>query len=399
MRVRDRGTRGLGWWTRAWLCATVAWAVVAVLAVLPLGAGTVAQAHADDGSVSVPGPPVWLPNAGPTDANGNIKGALGDPGTVTVSPARNLTNQMVHVSWTGFTPTTANGNQVLVPSPGDVHAVYQVRVYQCRGADPKPTDCYGSTVYGSDPALGFEQAAPPPGVNTPEFPSNMALAVTGSDGTGSADIEVWSGIQSQTLGCDADHACSIVVEPEWGGDSSGIGSLFYGDGSGAINCDDHEFDSADSASLATDSTINGQDAVTGNATGEACAWTHRAVVPLTFAQTAASCKNGATDFSTAGLPMAERALQQWRAGACLAANPQYVGYTSLGEPQTRQSFLRGSGADVALTALPDTSPHHGPTSTRRWPTRRSRWSSTSTTPRPAARSGRCGSTHGCSPRS
>ncbi|PYC76889.1 hypothetical protein C7C46_21085 [Streptomyces tateyamensis] len=346
MRVRDRSPRGLGWWSRAWLAATAAWSLLAVLALLPAGAGTVPQAHADSGAKTVQGPARWQPDTQ----------TYGPNGSVTVSQVDNLVDQVVHVSWTGFTTTVQNGVPTTVPGLLDINKMYQVRVYQCRGVNPKPTDCYGSTVYGGNPALGFQQNRPAPGVTSPDLPSNMAIAVTGADGTGSADIEVWSSVQSSSLGCDAAHACSLVVEPNYGGDSAGIGALINGDPTGAINCADHSFDTTDSVSLATDSMLVGSNATTGLATGEACAWNERAVVPLSFAPTASSCKAATTDFATAGLPMAQRALQQWRAGACLGGSPIYAGYTALAEPQARGAFLQGGGAEVALTARPDTGP-------------------------------------------
>ncbi|MGC0317738.1 hypothetical protein [Kitasatospora acidiphila] len=347
MRDRERSPRGPGWWTRAWSAAVLAWAVVAVPAVLPLGAGTVPQAHADSGSASVPGPPVWIP----------ATGRYGVPGTVTVSPSSNLGDQVVHVSWSGFTPSVlTTGGPATTVTPGNGTVMYPVRVYECRGADPKPTDCYGSTLYGGDPAKGFQQPEPASGLRTPELPSNAQYAVTGSDGTGSADIEVWTAEQSQTLGCDTARACSIVVEPNYGGDPLSIIASLNGDTSGAPACDDHEFDSDGFFNTATDSVTQQNNLGSNNFTGEACTWTHRTVVPLSFAPTASSCKAAGNDFTTAGAPMAERAVQQWRAGACLNSAPINAGYTALGEPEARSAFLQGGGADVALVSRPDTGP-------------------------------------------
>jgi hypothetical protein len=233
---------------------------------------------------------------------------------------------------------------------------YAVRVYECKGTNPGPTDCYGSTIYGDPAGPGFQQNIPAPGLTAPDLPSNAQIAVTGHDGTGSADIEVWTADQSQHLGCDATHPCSIVVEPNYGGDTLGIDALINGDPTGAVNCADHSYDNDGTYNFAMDQVTGINNYVTGYATGEACAWSHHVVVPLSFAPTASSCKAANNDFSTAGSPSGERAIQQWRAGACLNTPKVYAGYTSLGEPEARTAFLQGSGADIAVVGRPDTGP-------------------------------------------
>jgi hypothetical protein len=230
--------------------------------------------------------------------------------------------------------------------------MYPVRVYECRGTNPGPTDCYGATMYGADPKLGFQQTMSAPGVAQPELPTNGVIAVTHADGTGSADIEVWTSQQSQSLACDTTKACSLVVEPEYGGDALGYDASLVNDPNGTPNCTDHQYDQANTT--ATDVTLSTSNYVNGNGTGESCAWSHHVVVPLSFAPTANSCKAANNDLTTAGAPSDERAVQQWRAGACLNSTPLNAGYTSQGEPEARQSFLQGGGADVALVSQPDT---------------------------------------------
>ncbi|MDH6112048.1 hypothetical protein P3T36_004975 [Kitasatospora sp. MAP12-15] len=349
MKLRDRLPRGDGWWSRAWLSAVLAWAIVAVLAVLPLSAGTTQRATADASAVTVTGPPVWQPAAG----------KYGPTGSITVTPTTGLADQIVHVSWKGFTPTVdTQGNPVTSVPEGDPNKLYAVRVYQCRGTNPGPTDCYGAELYNGIPADGFQQAAPAAG-RSPEFPANRAIAVTAPDGTGQANVEVWTAAQSQTLGCDSTHPCSLVLEPNYGGDAVGVDALINGDPTGATNCDDHSYDNDGFFNEASDATVlSYPNVVNSNQTGEACAWTHRTVVPLSFSPTAADCKTGPADLTIAGLEMANRAVQQWRSGLCLStSSPLNVQYNfGGGEPLARRNFLKGSGADVALTALPDTTP-------------------------------------------
>ncbi|MEV6977610.1 hypothetical protein [Kitasatospora sp. NPDC093806] len=348
MRVRPPGSRALGRWGKGLLAVGLAWAVAGVSAILPLGAGTVTEAVAAS-ATTVTGPPVWIP----------ATGKYGPTGKVTVSETANLTNQVVHVSWEGFTPTVDPAGKPVKYVKLDSNTrkeLYAVRVYQCRGKNPTVFDCYGSTHYGNDAAKGFLQPQPAAGTRTPEFPFNGGVRVTGPDGRGEADIELWTSQESQTLGCDATHDCSLVVEANYGGDALG-----WSTEDGSINCQDHSLDNPSISgyfAMASEATFNmGAAADDTWNPGEACAWANRVVVPLSFAPTAGECASTTIDLDVAGLAMANRALQQWRAGFCQGAAPLGVSYIpSTGEPQARAAFRNKRGPDLALTALPDTEP-------------------------------------------
>ena len=340
MHVRGkRSPQARRWFRRGVAVATTALLLFGGLGALPQGARTVSRAQAAT-SLTVTGPPVWQPTPGdPTT------GTTGPDGAVTVSQVTNLTDQVVHVSWTGFTPTV----QWNAGTPwSDNNTLYPVRIYECRGSDPKlvkVTDCYGSSLYDSDAAKGFQQPPPDAGTTTPEFPSNAQIAPTAADGTGSANIEVWTSEQSQSLGCDATHPCSIVVEPNYGGDAL---SAFQSPG----DCDNH---GGDGILEASDAVINTNDLVNGNEDGETCAWSRHVVVPLSFAPTGADCSAAQAAFSAQGLEIADRAMELWRSGLCQGTSPMSLQYTfGGGEPQARAKFLQRTGADVALTAYPDT---------------------------------------------
>ncbi|MGW4817096.1 hypothetical protein ACWEPB_36380, partial [Kitasatospora cineracea] len=340
------------------MAAVLAWTVAAAVVLLPLGGPGVQPARAAAGQ-TFEGPARWDP----------ATWTEGAPGSITVSQVSGLTNQVVHVSWTGFTPTVdIYGNPVGAVTTKDTgpdnvmdtRALYAVRIYQCRGEKPAVTDCYGSSLYGQDPAKGFLQPGPQGNTNVPEFPSNMAIGATHPDGTGEADIELWTAQQSQTLGCDPAHKCSLVVEPNYGGDS--LGAYSFPDSQ--INCAEHSADADNEFNTATDATVErNMLRVDGQLmrSGEACAWARHVTVPLDFAPTTDDCKAGDAAFSVLGLEMADRAMAQWRTGACLAANPVQVQYSvGNGEPQARQAFLDRSGADVALTSIPDRNPPSRP---------------------------------------
>ncbi|MET9396181.1 hypothetical protein [Kitasatospora sp. NPDC002965] len=348
MRIRVPDPRERGRWRRRLPSLTLVLAVVGALVTVPIGLGTAPQALAASAK-TVTGPKVWIPGAEPGT------GTYGPHGSVTVSQTESLTDQVIQVSWSGFTPSVLRtGEQATAVQQNSDQVMYPVRIYQCRGTDPKVMDCYGSTMFGADPAAGFEQKYPPQGTTAPDLPSNMAIAVTGADGSGTAPIEVRSSRLSPSLGCDAAHPCSIVVEANYGGDPLDL----YGMRNGQPDCADHMIDN-DGAIFytATDVIMTGyENPFTGMNGNEQCAWANRVVIPLTFNATPEDCGVRANDFVVSGLEMLNRAMQQWITGLCLGKTPLTVQYSSGGgEPQARQSFLRGT-RDVGLTALPDRDP-------------------------------------------
>ena len=73
----------------------------------------------------------------------------------------------------------------------------------------------GDVYYGG--ALGC--AGEPPeasNVGGTAMPSNETFGVTGPNGTGSADFDVWTATQNQTLGCSATVPCALVAVPIMG---------------------------------------------------------------------------------------------------------------------------------------------------------------------------------------
>ncbi|MFD4396768.1 hypothetical protein [Kitasatospora sp. NPDC058478] len=338
MRVRLPDRRDPGWWRRRWPAIAMVWSVVVALGVVPIGLGAVPQAVAASSAVTVKGPKLWNPSTG----------TYGKQGSITLSQSKDLTNQVVQLSWSGFTPTTdGNGQPRTIVKPGDAYSFFAVRIYECRGTDPKVTDCYGSTMYGLDPAAGFQQRKTD--VPAPDFPSNMVISPTSMDGSGAATIELYTGLQSPTLACDATHPCSLVVEANYGGDSLGQTNPQQ-----TVDCTNHTLDLTTGYKLASDEVF-GKDAANGMSSGEQCAWENRAVVPLAFAPSPAACEAQTSAFRAAGLEAANRAVQLWRSGLCLGDNPLSFQYLPAGgEPQARADFL-GGATDVALTVRPDTS--------------------------------------------
>src|SRR5690349_9867679 len=160
---------------------------------------------------------------------------------VTVDQTSNLVNQMVQVSWANFTPST---NTPYGPSS----TLYPVMIAECAGANPASSaDCYGATNGGVTGGSG------------PFGPMNTAYATTTADGTGQADIEIYTGVENQFLGCDQNHACSLVVVPAQGGNVLASPPV----------CTDHSRDGTFAiGQLAFSQNFN------------TCSWADRLVIPL-----------------------------------------------------------------------------------------------------------------------
>ena len=113
--------------------------------------------------------------------------------TVTVSQVKGLVNQMVQVSWTGFTPSSKLAYE-------NTQTDYPVMLAECKGTNPKsPDDCYDATNGGEPAAFGKYG------------PGNTSYATTTAQGTGKADILLFTNVQNQFLGCNATTPCSLVV--------------------------------------------------------------------------------------------------------------------------------------------------------------------------------------------
>lgn len=267
----------------------------------------------------------------------------GTNATVTVSDTHDLVNQSVTVSWKGFKPSS---QPVLSNGSGTYDQTTQnpVRVYECRGSDPaSSSDCYGSpgfpgipevdngtTTYPAVPAVpgytysgqtsAFEQ--------NPDGPANFEDTVSDANGSGSVVIQIFTTLESPTLGCAPNRPCSIAVVPNYGRDA----------GPGA----------------ATEGNLDAP-----------WAWADRTVVPLSFAQVGQTCTLSKTPLTVEGAPIDARLMASWQVGACHAKTGSVdANYTSIGEPQTRGDFTSGI-TNVGLTIrpldpAPATSPVYAP---------------------------------------
>jgi ABC-type phosphate transport system substrate-binding protein len=210
----------------------------------------------------------------PVRADSTATGTSGRAGST--SPGTALSNEVVTISWSGFTPTLPNG-------------LYGVLIVQCKGTPTSLADCYSAEPY-PDLANG-----------------TRVMSTTGSDGTGSARIEIRPAAYLPLLNCSATNACSVMVY-ENDGQPIPVGGLPVS----------------------------------------------RVIVPITFAPSQADCPN-ITDFDVRadGSATAAGLFYEWAAKLCTGDNPVVVDYTENSSTTGRENFLSGL-TDFGVSALPAT---------------------------------------------
>jgi hypothetical protein len=310
---------------------------------------------------------------------------ISNPPVVTVSQTKDLTDQVVNVSWQYFTPSIS-GSQFPNPGVGSGGApkYYDVSVYECRGTNPVwnsdglADSCDETGLEDNEITTGVPNAAggvtlaldatkdaagdyeDPGGIpeNLGDWPADQgwggpSSATGGNPATwkGQAQFHIEVGQENSQLGCDASSPCSLAIVPNFGGAYSDVPGTNAPSLTDTSQCEDHVNDDP------TDSNINGPfpaDALNSYA----CGIMDRIIVPLSFAPTAANCPNQNVEFYAQGSPMLQRAMTQWQSGFCTGSAPVELSYNSAdSESQARSAFLQGGRAlsarvDMAMVTLP-----------------------------------------------
>ena len=323
-----RSAANVARWPRRILALSGVVSLALGLVLLPAAPNSLAVTHASPraaargSAVTVSGP--HMLNPATIEPNGKAS-TFSQASTVTVSQTTDLVNQMVQVSWTGFTPTPADTLPYTASS-----TLYPVMIAECRGDDPSSmNDCYGAT------QGGVPGGTLPPGPINTVYGTTSAPATGNGPGTGTADIPILTSAQNKSLDCDQTHRCSLAIVPAQGGN----------DIAPPYSCANHLYDSEGGAW--------GQYAFTAPEPGvPTCSWDQRIIVPLRFAASADDCPLRNANVTIIGSPMLDRAMQQWDAGLCAGARPLTVSYSSaLPEPAAISAVQSGLD-DVALTTLP-----------------------------------------------
>jgi hypothetical protein len=319
---------------------------------------------------------------------------------VTISQAKELTDQDVKITWSGFTPSL--GSTGVEPNPASDAAYYQVSLLECNGTNPDWSDGYASHCYRY--SVGAPSTAaksgPPNGELVNTLDTSVPPTITGTSGispysplaplygvaapgwkdkgptswTGQAEFHVEAPTPRTKGGffrCSSTNPCSLVIDPNWGGTPTAAGSspssYSYTDTS---SCNVHTIGGSQSPGDFYNSNGNQQGFSSpqenahdnGNfpnllGNSWACWTADRIVIPLSFAPTSQDCPNKTPQFYAQGSPMMQTQMLQWEAGWCTGSDPVALSYTFNSESQARGEFLAGGQAasarvDMALVTLP-----------------------------------------------
>lgn len=212
-----------------------------------------------------------------------------------------------------------------------------------------PMDAAGGTTYYGGGTGCLDHAPEGSDEDDGGVPSNTTYGLTGADGKGSTQFDIWTSAENATLGCSAQVACSLVAVPIVG-----------------ISCDGYFTQAPDadsvpsattqgryqSACTATDRYQSGQSsdgvnfnmATSGELWWSASNWRNRLAVPLTFAVSSSVCDvvgSQAPLLAYGSILMSETAAQ-WQPKFC--TDKSYQPFLHVQATDTEARSLVGSGA-------------------------------------------------------
>jgi hypothetical protein len=180
---------------------------------------------------------------------------------------------------------------------------------------------------------------------TSEFPSNETYGVTGLDGEGTADFDVWTSEENASLGCSQTVSCALVAVPIMG-----------------ISCAPTATagDTANSQCEATGAYAPGQLvnpvgqedlSVSGSLWWSPSNWDNRITVPLTFAVPADACEvvSSKNAILVYGSELMIQATGQWGPYFCLNSKLFTFIHVQTGEPEAR-NLLATDNSEAAFTS-------------------------------------------------
>ncbi|MGO8876050.1 MAG: hypothetical protein ACLQNG_09850 [Acidimicrobiales bacterium] len=202
-------------------------------------------------------------------------------------------------------------------------------------------------VYYEGPAGCAGQPPESQNVGGSALPSNETFGVTGLDGKGSTDFDVWTSSENNSLGCSQTVPCALVAVPIMGisCESSAMA------GAAAVSqCEEK-------GAFAPGQLVNPQGdedlTVSGSLWWSPSNWRNRITVPLSFAVPASACdvvtsKNSVLIY---GSELMIQATGQWAPHFCLNAQSFSFTHVQTGEPEARNLLATGN-AEAAFTSDP-----------------------------------------------
>jgi hypothetical protein len=231
----------------------------------------------------------------------------------------------------------------------------------CLGQDPPvqywvPWDAADGDDYPGGP-LGC--AGEPPEANDvggSALPSNETFGVTGKGGTGSADFNVWTTDQNETLGCSETVACALVAIPIMGisCDPAPSGATPPPTSTQVSQCETTGIYPAGSATHNTNPGTVRDVSVTGSLWWSPSNWRNRITVPLSFAPSPDLCNvtqsAGNNLVQVFGSELMIQATTQWEPHFCTSdTDPFSFVHVQTGEPEARNLLANGD-VEAAFTS-------------------------------------------------
>jgi ABC-type phosphate transport system substrate-binding protein len=213
----------------------------------------------------------------------------------------------------------------------------------------------GHEYYGG---IGACAGMPPEAVTAEgsSLPSNETFGVTGLDGTGTTDFDVWTSAENASLGCSNTVACSLVAVPIEGiSCDPAARSLPAKDRpKGVVEAESAAGCEAKGAFKAG-STVSPEGtedlAVSGSLWWSASNWRNRITVPLSFAPPADVCDvvNSASSVNVYGSELLAQATSQWLPHFCLNPKLFKIQHVQIGEPEARNLLSTGGASAIFTT--------------------------------------------------
>ncbi len=211
----------------------------------------------------------------------------------------------------------------------------------------------GTEYYGGTQGCGGQ---PPESqsVGGSNFPSNETFGVTGLDGKGTSQFDVFTSAENASLGCQQGVACSLVAVPIMGISCDPSLEATSGLPAATIAADVANCEATGAFKPGQLVVPQGQEdlAVSGSLWWSASNWRNRISVPLSFATSANACSvvSNKSIVDVYGSELMVQATGQWEPYFCL--NPKLFTFTHVqtGEPESR-SLLATSQSEAAFTSF------------------------------------------------
>jgi hypothetical protein len=211
-------------------------------------------------------------------------------------------------------------------------------------------------IYYGGPAGCAGQPPESQDVGGSALPSNETFGVTGLDGKGTADFDVWTSAENASLGCSQTVTCSLVAVPVMGiSCDPSAKSLPVADRPTGTALTLAEAQCEAKGAFTPGQLVNPQGnedlTVSGSLWWSPSNWRNRISVPLTFAVPASACEvvNSTNTIDIYGSELMIQATGQWAPHFCL--NPKLFSFVHVqtGEPEARNLLATGS-SEAAFTS-------------------------------------------------